>query len=130
MSLWRLGTFAVGTVALLYGADVEQIADWDRDVTWLMCIATYALEPLFASSVRIVWLPNQPLRHRAISALFAFLIGDFVVSTTYSMYWAYMNPPILGPSYWNNYPASWALFICCWGVWSVIPDVLNWWRKP
>lgn len=102
---WRTATFLIGLMGLLVGADFEQVADWNYEVSIVMAGATYLLMPLF----------DQELRKG--NWLFAFLIGDFCVNTTYTLYWSIMGNPLADA--WNNYWASWTLFLLCWAIWCL-----------
>lgn len=108
---WRLFTLYLGTATLYYGAG--QAPDWDVGISLLMAATTYLLMPLFDQWIRQprTWLP-------------AFLAGDFAVNGVYSLYWGWKDPAALH-MIWANYPASWALFLMCWVVWSLVPEGLD-----
>jgi hypothetical protein len=111
---WRLFTLFIGMSTLLYGADIEGAPDWDNNVSYIMGLGAYAVMP---------WFHNRLMRGPS-GWVVAFLIGNFVVNDTYTLYWGWKNPKALEMIMFN-YTASWTIFLLCWGVWSVVPILLE-----
>lgn len=88
--------------------------DWDVNISYIMGLSAYAVMP---------WFHNRLMRGPS-GWIVAFLIGNFVVNDTYVFYWGWKNPVAL-ELVSANYPASWAIFMLCWGIWSVTPALLD-----
>ena len=111
LNLWRLFTLFIGISMLYYGAMTEGAPDWDLGVSFLMAVTTYLLMPAFEAAIRT--------RNWVSAAAIATVCSD----TTYSMYWDYFGN--CAASQMVNYPASLSLFLSCWVVWSLAPEVIR-----
>jgi hypothetical protein len=114
---WRVVTFLVGVGLLLWGAVVDYAPDWDIKISLIMAGATYFLMPWFAHSFRL----RKP-RAWPYAAGIAVLCSD----TTYFLYWG--NDPKVDRV--ANFGASLSLFLMCWLVWHVLPEVWKEYRSP
>lgn len=108
---WRLATLLAGAALILYGAVTGIAPDWDVGLSLLMCGATYIVMPHF----------NRALLSGRLFV--AFLYADFAVNTTYTLYWSHVGNKTADAL--TNYPASMAIFLLCWAIWSLVPPVFQ-----
>ena len=105
---WKLFTLAWGISVLLYGAEIEQVIDWDGPISWIMAITAYLLAPA------------------AIRAFKAFTVKGFLLGVAlvwfgsdgnYWLYWSVVNPQALELMREANAPASALMFLLCGFLW-------------
>lgn len=122
ITAWRFGTFAVGLYLLYFGSLLYHAPDWDLGVSVLMAVATAAVMPMFHGCVVVAIIHKVPTA-RVLAGLQAFFIGCFPVQVVYSLYWQWMGTPEVQA--FENFGASWVLFLACWVIWYLVPAVLK-----
>lgn len=113
INTWRIFTLTVGLALLILGIDYYDAPDWDLGVSLLMGLTTYVVMPQFDRFIR------GPEKNWLVAAC----IASVAVDTTYGLYWDYMENHVA--SQMVNYPASLSLFLMCWFVWCVIPEIVT-----
>ncbi len=109
---WKIVTFAIGMLGLIYGAVSYGISDWDVGVSFIMGGLTYIFAPwsvtTIYSSFRLrpfTW----PLR--VVAALIPTM---FAVDWSYWLYHSAVGNKMLR---WENFKVSMALYFICGLLW-------------
>jgi len=89
---WKLATFVIAMVLLLYGALFFHIGDWDVGVTLLMGTLTYALAPSGAFAVAMAVRERSP--RALLDVLVAMALAWLVIDGVYMAWHLAMNNPI------------------------------------
>ena len=89
---WKLATFAIAMILLLYGALFFHIGDWDVGVTLLMGTLTSVLAPSGARAVARA-LRERSL-HAAVDLLVAAVLAWFVIDGVYLAWHLSVGNPI------------------------------------
>lgn len=103
---WNLFTLSLGFAWLMNG--VGTAPDWDLGDATLMGLVTYLVMPAFHEQL---WEKRN--------FFLAFVVGNLPVETCYSLYWLWKETPEV--MLWENFGASWGLFLSCWLVWCWLP---------
>lgn len=110
---WKLISFGIGMLWLVYGALQYAICDWDFGISIIMGGCTYLLAPW---SVRMIFCavrlrpPYWPL-----SLVAAFVPAMFTVDWVYWLYHTAVGNRMLR---WENFKTSMALYFICGILWS------------
>ncbi len=109
---WKLATFALGMMWLLYGALNYDISDWDVGISVLMGVLTYLCAPW---SVQVILFS---LRHRQKHWLLwiaaALVVALFVIDGVYCVYHTMAGNQMLRL---ENFCASSALYFLAGTIW-------------
>lgn len=109
---WKLASFTLAMIALLYGALNFGIGDWDVGVTVLMGALTYVLAPW---SVLVI---GSAIRYRRqhwwAHVLWALLVAVLVVDTSYTLYHTLAGNP---QDREGNFRASFPLYFLAGMAW-------------
>lgn len=110
---WKILSFGVGMLWLLYGAVCYEISDWDVGISILMGGLTYLCAPWSVVTI------YRAIRYRPyawpVQVLFAFLPAMFAVDWVYWLYHSAAGNRMLR---WENFKVSMALYFLCGIVWS------------
>jgi len=109
---WKLATFSVGMLWLLYGALCYDLCDWDIGISLIMGGVTYVLAPWSVATIynAIRFRPQAwPLRIVA-----AIVPAMFAVDWVYWLYHSAVGNQMLR---WENFKVSMALYLICGIVW-------------
>ncbi|MDP2681704.1 MAG: hypothetical protein Q8P28_02705 [Deltaproteobacteria bacterium] len=109
---WKLATFGIGMLWLLYGAVYYDICDWDVGISLIMGGLTYVFAPWSVITIynSIRFRPHAwPLR--VVAAL---VPAMFAVDWVYWLYHSAVGNQMLR---WENLKVSMALYFICWIVW-------------
>jgi hypothetical protein len=110
---WKLATFGIGMLWLIYGALCYDICDWDVGISLVMGGFTYLFAPW---SVRTIY---NSLRFRPgawpLRAVAALVPAMFSVDWVYWLYHSAAGNHMLR---WENFKVSMALYFICGLVWS------------
>ena len=110
---WKLVTFSMGMLWLLYGALSYDISDWDVGISLVMGGFTYVFAPWSATTIykALRFRPHAwPLR-----VLAAFIPAMFAVDWVYWLYHSAVGNKMLR---WENFKVSMALYFLCGILWS------------
>lgn len=86
---WKLITFLIGLVLLIYGAITLNFPDWDVPISIIMAFLTYLTAPMVVN-VLISSLRRQN-KHPIIYSLLALIIAFFVIDSSYVIYNSFFN---------------------------------------
>jgi hypothetical protein len=109
---WKLATFTMGMLWLLYGAACYGICDWDIGISLLMGGLTYVFAPwsVFTLYHSVRFRPSAwPLRIVA-----ALVPAMFTVDWVYWLYHSAVGNQMLR---WDNFKVSMALYFICGIIW-------------
>ena len=109
---WKLATFGIGMLWLIYGALCYDICDWDVGISLIMGGFTYIFAPW---SVRTIY-NSLRFRHGAwtLHAVAALVPAVFTVDWVYWLYHSAAGNQMLR---WENFKVSMALYYICGIVW-------------
>lgn len=109
---WKLFTFGIGMLWLLYGAVCYGICDWDIGISVIMGGLTYAFAPW---SVRTI---STAIRQRPhvwpLRIAVALVPALFTVDWVYWLYHSVVGNQMLR---WENFKVSMALYFICGTLW-------------
>ncbi|HTP25690.1 MAG TPA: hypothetical protein VMK12_08530 [Anaeromyxobacteraceae bacterium] len=105
---WKIGTFLLGTAALIAGAYFYEAPDWDVGVSLIMAVLAYLTAP---------WSLRVLLERRWRMLPVALFFTWFTVDGSYAIYWHFRNPVALDMMRDANWPASLGLYGMCGVVW-------------
>ena len=106
---WKLVTFTIGMVWLLYGAVVYRLVDWDIGLSLVMGLYAY-----FTAGWAVRSLVEGSAAQRALALLSVWFGAD-------GTYWLYLTltcNPYLESMRSANFPASLALYLLCGMLWA------------
>ena len=110
---WKLATFGLGMLWLIYGAVCYEICDWDVGISIIMGGLTYIFAPwsvtTIYSSIRF-----QPSAW-AVCIVVALIPAMFAVDWVYWLYHSAVGNRMLR---WENFKVSMALYFMCGILWS------------
>ena len=109
---WKLATFGMGMLWLLYGAVSYDISDWDIGVSLIMGALTYVFAPWSVTTIydSIRFRPAAwPLR-----VAVALVPAMFAVDWAYWLYHSAVGNRMLR---WENFKVSMALYCICGILW-------------
>jgi hypothetical protein len=110
---WKIFSFGVGMLWLLYGAMCYGISDWDVGISILMGSLTYLCAPWSVVTI------YRSIRYRphswSVRVLVALLPAMFAVDWVYWLYHCAVGNRMLR---WENFKVSMALYFLCGIVWS------------
>ncbi len=109
---WKLVTFGIGMLWLLYGAMCYDICDWDVGISLIMGGLTYVFAPW---SVRTIY-DSIRFRHHAwpLAVVAALVPAMFAVDWVYWLYHSAVGNRMLR---WENFKVSMALYFICGILW-------------
>lgn len=110
---WKLATYAMGMLWLVYGAVCYAICDWDVGISIVMGGLTYIFAPWSVSTIyNSLQLrpPKWPLRIVA-----ALIPAMFAVDWAYWLYHSAVGNEMLR---WENFKVSMLLYFICGLLWS------------
>lgn len=99
---WKLVSLLLGILFLIWGAGFFSVPDWDIGVSFAMAIPTY----LTAGWV-MRQLSNRQYRLFVLCAIYMMLSVD----TSYYVYWAFVNPTVIGTFRFANDGVSSAMYL-------------------
>ena len=109
---WKLSTFGIGMLWLLYGAVRYDICDWDVGISLIMGGLTYIFAPWTVTTI------YNSVRFRPdawpICVVTALAPAMFTVDWVYWLYHAAVGNQMLR---WENFKVSMALYFICGIVW-------------
>lgn len=109
---WKLATFGIGMLWLLYGAVFYDICDWDVGISFIMGGLTYVFAPW---SVRTIYNAIRCTPHGwPLRVLAALVPALFVVDWVYWLYHSALGNQMLR---WENFKVSMALYFICGVLW-------------
>jgi len=109
---WKLATFCIGMIWLLYGAVNFGICDWDIGISLIMGGLTYVFAPWSVITIynSIRFRPKAwPVR-----VVVAFIPAMFTVDSVYWLYHSVVGNRMLR---WENFKVSLALYFICGTLW-------------
>jgi hypothetical protein len=118
MTAWKLGTFAIGLVWLLYGAAFFDYPDWDYGVSLLMALSTL----LTAEWVVSTWMDRGRKRLSLRFVLLASLAIWWAVDGSYTLYWSLVNPDVMIRE--GQWPMSLCLYLLAGFTWRADPSAV------
>jgi len=109
---WKLVTFAIGMIWLLYGAESYGISDWDVGISIIMGGLTYIFAPWSVLTIySLVRVSPSEWPLRIIAAL---IPAMFAVDWSYWLYHSAVGNNMLR---WENFKVSMALYFICGLLW-------------
>ena len=109
---WKLSTFGIGMLWLLYGAVRYDICDWDVGISLIMGGLTYVFAAWSVTTIYTsVRFRPDAWPFRTVTAL---VPAMFAVDWVYSLYHAAVGNQMLR---WENFKVSMALYFICGIVW-------------
>lgn len=109
---WKLVTFGIGMLWLLYGAVCYDICDWDVGISIIMGGLTYIFAPWSAMTI------NSSLRFRPhawpLRITVALIPAMFAVDWVYWLYHSAIGNRMMR---WENFKVSMALYFICGILW-------------
>lgn len=115
LNRWRLATLAVGISLLIYGKFTFPAPDWDVGCSVFMALATYIMVPYFTRGLKncdLVLIVIPPM-----------VCADY----SYVFYWGVLDNPLISRE--ANFMTSFVLFLSCFTVWELVPEVAKGIRK-
>jgi hypothetical protein len=109
---WKLVTFGMGMLWLLYGAACYGICDWDVGISLIMGGLTYVCSPWSARTIRDS-IRLRP-RFRLLRGVAAFVPAMFAVDWVYWLYHTAAGNTMLRR---ENFTVSMALYFICGIAW-------------
>jgi hypothetical protein len=107
LNKWKLLTFSIGFVWLLYGALYMDYPDWDVGVSITMSLFSLAFAQFVWESLR-----DRKYKQWPICAV----VTWWCVDGSYTLYWSIVNPSLMIRE--GQWLASLCLFLLCGAVWS------------
>ena len=109
---WKLATFAIGMLWLIYGAVCYDICDWDVGISIVMGGLTYIFAPWSVTTIYCsLRLRPSAWPLRVIAAL---IPAIFAVDWAYWLYHSAVGNKMLR---WENFKVSMALYFICGLIW-------------
>lgn len=109
---WKLATFFVGMLWLLYGAKCYGICDWDVGVSIIMGGLTYVCAPWSVHTIYTSLRVRPPAWLWRVVA--AFIPAMFAVDWSYWLYHSSVGNKMLR---WENFKVSMMLYFICGLIW-------------
>lgn len=110
---WKLATFGLGMLWLIYGAVCYEICDWDVGISIIMGGLTYIFAPWSVTTI------YSSIRFRptawAVCIVVALIPAMFAVDWVYWLYHSAVGNRMLR---WENFKVSMALYFMCGILWS------------
>lgn len=109
---WKLATFAIGMLWLIYGAVCYGICDWDVGISIVMGGLTYIFAPWSVTTI----YTSLRLRPHAwpLRIVAAIIPAMFAVDWSYWLYHTAVGNKMLR---WENFKVSTALYFICGLLW-------------
>lgn len=101
---WKLGSLALGVLALVAGSFYYRAPDWDIPISFIMAFLAYLTAPW---SLRVV------IERRWTRFPLMLFFTWFTVDGCYWLYWSARNPEALALMRDVNFPASLTLYGIC-----------------
>lgn len=109
---WKLVTFSVGMLWLIYGATFYGICDWDVGISIVMGGLTYIFAPWSVTTIYHSLRFRPPARLLRVVA--ALIPAMFAVDWAYWLYHSAVGNKMLR---WENFKVSMALYFMCGLLW-------------
>jgi hypothetical protein len=110
---WKLVTFGIGMLWLLYGAVYFDISDWDIGISLIMGVLTYVFAPWSVITIyNSIRFRPKAWTSRVVVAL---IPAMFTVDWVYWLYHSIVGNQMLR---WENFKVSMTLYFICGIFWS------------
>ncbi len=99
---WKLVSLLLGIMFLIWGAGFFNVPDWDIGVSFAMAIPTY---------LTAGWVMRKVSDHEYYLFVLCGFYMMLSVDTSYYVYWAFVNPTVIGTFRFANDGVSSAMYL-------------------